>query len=354
MMSRNAAMKAAVEAANVEYAAKMRRKRAGSWPSTELPPSDFLNGPAFGGGPGADAALKFAEKYGLREPILAERDRIALALRVVQFAVCTACGDSRTAEGGCGGCCGFRKSWDGWRRATEPSDPGYELGLVVIDAIKALQSCKGVGALERLVTELATAVYKDIPQGEGYVEAKVEELNTRPSQELGFEVGGALAGKGNNAVILMAEWTAEMKGEIKAAVAKLKAGEFGDPDEFHANVRGDLFGIKDAIDDKQIVPVDYLIVLAINRAKSFHAKGMQVALAACGGDRRTRLARSRRPTGSTPSASRAAITPRPTPLTAPTASWSWTRSEVRSSARPTQRWSGATWKHERSLGRPQS
>lgn len=279
-------LKAAVEAADAKYVATMVGKLAGAWPSTDLPSSDFLFGPAFGGGPGAVAALVIAEKYGLRDPILAERDRIALALHVVQLAVCTACGDSRTATEYSGLLPpGHTESWDYWQTANTPSDPGYELNMVVLDAIKALQSCKGVGALERLVTELATAVYKDIPQGEGYVEAKVEELNTRPSQELGFEVGGALAGKYNDDVILMAKWTAEMKGEIEAAVAKLKAGEFGDPAKFHANGRGDLMMIKSAIDDKEITPVRYLIVLAINRTKSFHAKGMQVVLAACGGDR---------------------------------------------------------------------
>ena len=205
----------------------MRKKPRGSWPGTELPPSDFLYGPAFGGGAGAEAALKLAEKYGLREAILAERDRIALALRVLQLAVCTACGDSRTAEGS-SGCCGFRKSWDGWDIANEPPEPGYELGLVVIDAIKALQRCEAVGALGELVTKLATAVYDDIPQGVGYVEAKVEELNTHPTQQLGFQVprgfpGGEDERQSDPDGRLCTDWTAEMKAEIEAAAANRKS-----------------------------------------------------------------------------------------------------------------------------------
>ena len=97
-------------------------------------------------------------------------------------------------------------------------------------------------------------------------------------------MGSFLAGKRNNESIPLADWTAEMRGEIEAAVAKLKAGEFGDPPKL--NGRRDLVGIIYSLEKhKEIVPVRYLIVLAINRAKTFHAKAMQVALAACGGDR---------------------------------------------------------------------
>lgn len=248
MMSRNAAMKAAVEAADAEYAAKI---------GTELPPSDFLYGPAFGGGRAVDAALKLAEKYEMLDPILAERDRVATALRVLQLAVCTA-------------------TWS-------KGETDYK--SVVLSAIKALQSCKAVDALGKLVTKLATVVYSSIPQGEGYDTypcAKVKELNTNPTQEFGFEAGGALAGIWNDDAIPMADWTAEMEGEIKAAVAWLKADNFGDVHQMAKDgLRSDLFILMISIDKtKEISPVKYLLALGVNRFETFRAKGYELARSA--------------------------------------------------------------------------
>jgi len=114
----------------------------------------------------------------------------------------------------------------------------------------------------------------------------VTEVNAKPTQGLGFEAagGGVLAGKSNNDEIPLADWSPEMHREINGAAAKLKAGAFGDPSTFHAVGRAELAAIMDAIDTrKYIAPTSYLIVLGINRFEAFHAKGLQVALAA-GGD----------------------------------------------------------------------
>jgi len=114
----------------------------------------------------------------------------------------------------------------------------------------------------------------------------VTEVNAKPTQGFGFEAagGGVLAGKFNAKEIPLADWSPEMHREINGAAAKLKAGAFGDPSTFHAVGRADLVMIMDAIDThKFIYPTRYLIVLGINRFEAFHAKGLQVALAA-GGD----------------------------------------------------------------------
>jgi len=113
----------------------------------------------------------------------------------------------------------------------------------------------------------------------------VTEVNAKPTQGLGFEAagGGVLAGKFNAKEIPLADWSPEMHREINGAAAKLKAGAFGVPSTFHAVGRSDLAAIMGAIKDKKITPTRYLIVLGINRFETFHAKGLQVALAA-GGD----------------------------------------------------------------------
>lgn len=105
--------------------------------------------------------------------------------------------------------------------------------------------------------------------------------------------------KGNEGTIPMADWSPEMHREIKGAVEKLKAGDFNHDktddskdQEYQRNQRKsellekrpDLALIMGKLDDpgSEINPVEYLIVLGINRFKTFHAKGLQVALAAGG------------------------------------------------------------------------
>lgn len=275
------------------YAATMDEKNAtvapGSWPGTAFPPSSVDAAP-FGGGAAVAVALGLAEQHGLKAPILTARGGVAAALFAVQCILCAAVGDSRTKSrnGPLGDA-----SWFSWTTANTPSKPGYELGKQVIDGIVALQGCAAVANLGALVGQLGARVFAAVPQGGGGGggggvgrPVVVTEVNAKPTQGLGFEAsgGGVLAGKTNPARIPLADWSPEMRREINGAAAKLKAGAFGDPSTFHAVGRGDLAMIMAAIDtNKYIVPTKYLIVLGINRFEAFHAKGLQVALAA-GGD----------------------------------------------------------------------
>jgi len=220
---------------------------------------------------------------------------VAAALFAVQCIVCAVAGDSRTADEASGLLPPGHESWYYWDMANTPSMPGYELGKQVIDGIVALQGCAAVANLGALVGQLGARVFAAVPQGGGGGgdggggvgrPVVVTEVNAKPTQGLGFEAagGGVLAGKRNDELIPLADWSPEMHREINGAVAKLKAGAFGDPSTFHAVGRGDLAMIRSAIDThKYIVPTKYLIVLGINRFEAFHAKGLQVALAA-GGD----------------------------------------------------------------------
>lgn len=279
------------------YAATMDEKNAtvapGSWPGTAFPPSSVEAAP-FGGGAAVAVALGLAEQHGLKAPILTARGGVAAALFAVQCILCAAAGDSRTADEASGLLPPGHESWDYWATASTPSKPGYELGKQVIDGIVALQGCAAVANLGALVGQLGARVFAAIPEGGdgggggGGVgrPVVVTEVNAKPTQGLGFEAagGGVLAGKGNNTRIPLADWSPEMHREINGAVAKLKAGAFGDPSTFYAVGRSDLAGIMAAIDtNKCIPPTWYLIVLGINRFEAFHAKGLQVALAA-GGD----------------------------------------------------------------------
>lgn len=282
------------------YAAAMDEKNAtvapGSWPGTAFPPS-CVDAAPFGGGAAVAVALGLAEQHGLKAPILTARGGVAAALFAVQCIVCAAAGDSRTAKEASGLLPPGHESWGEpgrrWTTANTPSDPGYELGKQVIDGIVALQGCAAVANLGALVGQLGARVFAAIPQGGGGGgdgggvgrPVVVTEVNAKPTQGLGFEAagGGVLAGKDNGDEIPLADWSPEMHREINGAAAKLKAGAFGDPSTFHAVGRGDLGAIMDAIEDKYIVPAKYLIVLGINRFEAFHAKGLQVALAA-GGD----------------------------------------------------------------------
>lgn len=173
-----------------------------------------------------------------------------------------------------------------------------------MDGMVALRASKAVAHLDSLVAQLGTAVFSAIPRGDpvdmgsdtathapahaagASKEVSVHEVNTHPTQGLGFEApGGGLGGKRDGEQIPVADWTPEMQHEIKLATRKLKAGDFGDPSLFHAAGRADFNMIMVAKDKfKYIYPSRYLIALGINRYDSFHAKGLEVALAA-GGDR---------------------------------------------------------------------
>lgn len=239
-------------------------------------------------------ALGLAEQHGLKAPILTARGGVAAALFAVQCILCAAAGDSRTASEASGLLPPGHESWSFWDIANTPSEPGYELGKQVIDGIVALQGCAAVANLGALVGQLGARVFAAVPQGGGGGgdgggvgrPVVVTEVNAKPTQGLGFEAagGGVLAGKDNDVHIPLADWSPEMHREINGAAAKLKAGAFGDPSTFHAVGRSGLAGIMAAIDSyKYIYPTLYLIVLGINRFEAFHAKGLQVALAA-GGD----------------------------------------------------------------------
>ena len=234
-----------------------------------------------------DIALALAEKHGLKDPILASRGGVARGLYRLVLTGCLAKGDSRTSSGGPLG----DDHWVTWDCANEPSKPGYELNKMVIDAIVALQTSSSVEELGELVNELSALVYDAIPEGddaggEGDGGA-LQDRTTHPFQAIAFfmdlkdERGRPYRGVG---AIPMANYTPAMHVEIRGAVAKLKAGLFGDPAEFRANGRADLWSIMNHTLDgrKQINPVRYLQVLAINRFETFHAKGLEVALAAGG------------------------------------------------------------------------
>jgi len=281
-----------VAAKKAEYSAHMNQINAtvapGSWSPDDFPPSEYIDAVPFGGGEDADAALALAATFGFLNPILLARNAVAVSLYALQLLVCMACGDSRTAKEDSGllptgqqcryGWYG--ESWDPWAQAHHPSKPGYDLNKLVLAGIDTLKDSKGVNDLANEVGQLAEAVYSAIP---GEVVA-VDEFNTKPTQGLGLESTGALGGKMNDADIPMDDWTSDMRVQIEAAIVKLEAGEFGDPGrdgvEFYENGRIDLFMIRRAIEQKMIVPAEYLIVLGINRSKTFHAKGLRVALLA--------------------------------------------------------------------------
>ena len=259
----------------------------GSWTGH---PSSVEGLPAFGGGAGVDVALALAEKHGLKDSILACRVGVARGLYRLVLTGCLAVGDSRTHYSGPLG----DDNWSSWVLAGEPSMPGYELGKMVLDAIVALQTSPSVEALGKLVNQLSALVFDAIPEGDdagggGGGAGALQDMTTHPEQALAFlmdikredgspycEYGGAIP---------MANYTPQMHVEIKGGVAKLKAGLCGDPAEFDANGRHDLDMIMSQTleGNKKIDPSRYLQVLGINRFETFHAKGLEVALAA-GGD----------------------------------------------------------------------
>jgi len=238
-------------------------------------------GEPFGGGTEVAAALAAAKKFGNLDAILLSREQLVTALFELQCTVCAAAGDARAAEQGCCGCLFFCKpNWYDWDMAADPTDPGYELNKGVLDAMVAVQQCPAIKDLDRHVGELTSATYLAIPVGEegggvGSSSRAIVQLNTAPVQD--FLRVAPLAGK-DFGKIPMAEWSANMKAEIEAAVGLLKSGAFGDPDSFFKVGRADFAMIKGTNEKhKKINPTYYLIVLGINRHAEFNALGVQVA-----------------------------------------------------------------------------
>lgn len=200
---------------------------------------------AFGSGEAVDVALALAEKHGLKDPILASRGGVARGLYRLVLTGCLAKGDSRTDNNGPLGA----DYWLTWTTAFEPSDPGYELNKMVMDAIITLQTSSSVEALFKLVNQLSTLVYDAIPESEGGGgdggggEGALQDRTTRPEQDLAFMMD--LKGEDGNPYdgfndLPMASYTPQMHVELKGGVANLTAGLFGDPAEFRANGRADL------------------------------------------------------------------------------------------------------------------
>lgn len=74
-----------------------------SWSGSEFPPGPTGPGTEpFGGGDVVNVALQFAEMCGLKASILTARDAVAANIFTLQCLLCTAVGDSRTAEEGTG------------------------------------------------------------------------------------------------------------------------------------------------------------------------------------------------------------------------------------------------------------
>lgn len=268
---------------NLWYAnatAEREKKAPGSWKGDGLPASVEAR-PAFGGGEAVDVALALAEKHGLKDLILASRGGVARGLYRLVLTGCLAVGDSRTSRLGPLG----DDAWVAWFCASDPSEPGYELGKMVMDAIVALQTSPSIKELGKLVNQLSDRVYDAIPEGDGGGgeggEGALQDKTTRPEQALSF----LMYLSNNMGYIPMANYTPQMLVEIKAAVANLKAGLFGDPKYLYGYGRLDLANIlADALDGrKEINTINYLQVLGINRFETFHAKGLEVTLAA-GGD----------------------------------------------------------------------
>jgi len=258
-----------------KYKATMKEKPKGSWSGDVVPP--IATGEPFGGGSEVAAALAVAEAAGLLALILTAREGLVTALHALQCAVCAAAGDARTSRDAA--VRGDGPNWYDWDLA-DPTLPGYELNKGVLDAMVAVQQCPAIKDLDRHVGELTSGTFLAIPVGEegggvGSSSRAIVQLNTAPVQD--FLRVAPLAGK-DFGKIPMAEWSANMKAEIEAAVGLLKSGAFGDPDSFFKVGRADFAMIKGTNEKhKKINPTYYLIVLGINRHAEFNALGVQVA-----------------------------------------------------------------------------
>ena len=257
-----------------------------NWDPTKAPPLAIL-----AESPDISKSMKLAEEHGLEGPIMEARHSIQLALFTMQCAVCTAVGDARTSHDEkvrpAGHPCWDRNESDTggqpgdyhWESANKPSMPGYELGKLVIDAIIALKANPAVAALGDLTTQLTTIVFATIPSDVG---AEIPNINTHPVQDM--LRSAPFAGKEIVDYIPMADWTATITREVKAAIAKLKSGDFGNPATFHKiGGRRDFVAIMYSIDKlKTITPSYYLIACGVNRFKTFHGKASTIVAAVVG------------------------------------------------------------------------
>ena len=231
--------------------------------------------------------MQLAQEQGMDGQLLTARKGVASAVFTLQCALCMAFGDSRTSNDA-----GVRPAGhpnlggaNHWLSASHPPMPGYEFGKLVIDAIIALKASPALAALGDLTTELTTRVFAAIS---GEMGAEIPTINTHPLQDMGLQ-SAPFAGNEYGTGIPMADCTAENTREINAAIAHLKSGAFGDPDDFDDNGRGDFCVVMTSWDPSwgikrrpEITPLIYLIACGINRFESFHGKAAAAVAAVAG------------------------------------------------------------------------
>jgi hypothetical protein len=277
-----------------------------SWHPGKYPPHILREGKkAPFTGSAAKAALKVAATYGMKDALIAAAKVLADDVYLAQLAIASVAGN--------------RNAPTLWMLAEAGDvEEGSECRDVVLNAIAALQCASGVTNLGNLAAELSTLVYSDIPEGnDGTIggnkaEILVKELNTHPVQDLGLQsppfaglihcfprnVFEDYSGNEENQFLSIPKIPTAGQEELLQANARMKAGEFGKlyRSMRHSNTRDqpgqrpDFQLICDATEHRstnmrEVNGAQYLIALGMNRNKSFHALGREVA-EACGAEYR--------------------------------------------------------------------
>lgn len=279
-----------VQAAVEKARASLQAAPEGSWPAEVLPPrvesryEDTRAGDVpFESDPDSADALKIANKYGLRDAILAAANVLQFDLDALAVTLWAALGDFRTTGED------EEEDWSDWanqvalhevttkkaRRgswnAERDLSGGELLGQNVLEAVRNIKAGPAVHALAMLTHQLSSAVYADVPEGEE-TGIKIFNLNTarggKPVQDHLMSVAAIFRGHNSSFndrnELPMSSWTPEMKQEILGAIAMIESGTA--PDMTPSDVRR----IRSAVREQGIAPIAYLQAVALTRDHAFH------------------------------------------------------------------------------------
>lgn len=280
-----------LQAAVERSQASLQTAPEGSWPADILPPrvesryEDTRGGDIpFENDPDSADALKIADKYGLRDAILAAANVLQFDLDALAATLWAALGDFRTTGDD------EESDWSDWanqvavhavsskkaRRGSWNAEKeftgGELLGQNVLQAMRNIKAGAGVNALATLTHQLTTALYAEIPEGEE-TGVKIFNLNTarggKPVQDHVMSVAAIFQAHDSTfddrTELPMDKWSPDMKQEILDAIAMIESSSA--PDMAPPDVRR----IREAVKEKSITPIAYLQCVALTRHEAFHA-----------------------------------------------------------------------------------